>query len=130
MLFVFAYLLLRRAIRLFTRSSYDVNSDLEVVVLRHQLMVLRRQLGKPHLRRRDRLFVAAVSRRSHELAGRRSWSVLRRCFDGIASSSGGSGPGGGARPAAGHPSARRSESSSCGWAPRTPGGGVLESGAN
>jgi len=61
-LFVFAYLLLRRAIRLFTRSSYDVNSDLEVVVLRHQLMVLRRQLGKPHLRRRDRLFVAAVSR--------------------------------------------------------------------
>ena len=90
MLFAFAYLLLRRVVRLFARSSYDLNSDLEVIVLGHQLLVLRRQLGKRHLRRRDRLFMAAISRASHELAGRRSWSVRRRCFDGIASSSGGS----------------------------------------
>jgi hypothetical protein len=41
-LFAFAYLLLRRVVRLFAHSSYDLNSDLEVVVLRHQLMVLRR----------------------------------------------------------------------------------------
>lgn len=62
MLFAFAYLLLRRVVRLFARSSYDLNTDLEVVVLRHQLMVLKRQLGKPHLRRRDRVFMAAISR--------------------------------------------------------------------
>jgi putative transposase len=55
-------LLLRRVVRLFARSSYDLNTDLEVVVLRHQLMVLKRQLGKPHLRCRDRVFMAAISR--------------------------------------------------------------------
>lgn len=53
MLFAFAYLLLRRVVRLFARSSYDLNSDLELVVLRHQLMVLRPQLGR-------RIFVTAT----------------------------------------------------------------------
>jgi hypothetical protein len=33
-----------------------------VVVLRHQLMVLKRQAGRPRLRRRDRVFMAAISR--------------------------------------------------------------------
>jgi len=32
------------------------------VVLRHQLKVLQRQLGRPRLRHRDRLFMAALSR--------------------------------------------------------------------
>jgi putative transposase len=31
-------------------------------VLRHQLMILKRQVGRPRLRRRDRLFMAAMSR--------------------------------------------------------------------
>src|SRR5947207_6908609 len=39
-----------------------MNTEVEVVVLRHQLMVLKRQVGRPHLRRRDRLFMAAISR--------------------------------------------------------------------
>lgn len=34
MLFALAYLLLRRVVRLLARSSYDLNSDLELVVLR------------------------------------------------------------------------------------------------
>ena len=62
MLFAFAYLLLRRVVQLVAGSSYHLNSDFEVVVLRHQLKVLKRQVSKPRLRRRDRLFMAAMSR--------------------------------------------------------------------
>jgi putative transposase len=35
---------------------------LEIVVLRHQLAVLRRQAGRPQLRTEDRVFLAAASR--------------------------------------------------------------------
>ena len=62
MLFGFAYLLLRRLLQLLTDSSNDLPRDIEVVVLRHQLMVLKRQVSKPRLRRRDRLFMAAMSK--------------------------------------------------------------------
>ena len=106
MLFAFACLLLRRVVRLLALSSYGLSSDLEVMVLRHQLMVLRRQLGKPQLGSRDRLLMAAIST-ALPRAGHHFWSVRKRCFDGIASSPGGSGPIDGARPAAGRPSARR-----------------------
>jgi putative transposase len=61
MFFAFIYLLLRRLVQLLAGSS-NLNSDVEVVVLRHQLRVLRRQVGRPRLRRRDRLFMAAISR--------------------------------------------------------------------
>jgi putative transposase len=61
-LFAFVYLLLRRLVRVVAGSSNDLDRDVEVVVLRHQLMVLKRQAGRPRLRRRDRLFLAAASR--------------------------------------------------------------------
>jgi len=61
-LFALVYLMLRRVVRLLAGSSGDLDGDVEVVVLRHQLMVLKRQAGKPRLRRRDRLFMAAISR--------------------------------------------------------------------
>jgi hypothetical protein len=57
-LFALAYLLLRRLVQLVTDSSNDLTRDIEVVVLHHQLMVLKRQAGRPRLRRRDRLFMA------------------------------------------------------------------------
>lgn len=62
MFFAFIYLLLRRLVELVAGSSNRLDSDVEVVVLRHQLRVLRRQVGRPRLRRRDRLFMAAISR--------------------------------------------------------------------
>jgi len=54
--------LLRRVVQLVAGSSNNLNGDVELVVLRHQLMVLRRQVGRLHLRRRDRLFMVALSR--------------------------------------------------------------------
>jgi len=60
--FALVYLLLRWLFQLVARSSDDLTRDVEVVVLRHQLKVLRRQVGRPHLRRRDRLFMVALSR--------------------------------------------------------------------
>ena len=60
--FAFIHLLLRRLVQLVAGSSNRLDSDVEVVVLRHQLRVLRRQVGRPRLRRRDRLFMAAISR--------------------------------------------------------------------
>ena len=62
MLFAVFYLLLRRLVALAGGSTEDQHNVIEVLVLRHQLAVLRREVGKPHLRRRDRLFMAALSR--------------------------------------------------------------------
>jgi transposase InsO family protein len=62
-LFALVYLLLRRVVGSIARSSCEqINNEVELVVLRHQLMVLKRQVGRPRLRRRDRLLMAAISR--------------------------------------------------------------------
>ncbi len=100
MLFALAYLLMRRVVRLLACSAYDLRGDLELVVLRHQLRVLRRQLGKPRLGRRDRLFMSALSRRLprarwssflvspqtllrwHRELVRRKWTYRRRWVSG------------------------------------------------
>jgi hypothetical protein len=56
------YLFVRRVFRLAGGPSNDLHNDIEIVVVRHQLAVLKRQVGRPRLRRRDRLFMAALSR--------------------------------------------------------------------
>jgi putative transposase len=64
------YFLVRRFLGVLIHSSRDQEKDLEILVLRHELKVLRRTAGKPSLRRTDRLFLAAASR----ILSRASWS--------------------------------------------------------
>jgi hypothetical protein len=70
MLFAVFYLLLRRLVALAGGSAEARRNDIEVLVLRHQLAVLKRRVGRPRLRRRDRLFMAALSR----VLPRQRWS--------------------------------------------------------
>ncbi|HZD00973.1 MAG TPA: helix-turn-helix domain-containing protein [Actinomycetes bacterium] len=68
-----AYLTLCRSIQLLTLLGRgDASKDLEILVLRHQLSVLRRQVPRPRLEPADRALLAAVSR----VLPRVSWS----CF--------------------------------------------------
>jgi putative transposase len=48
-------------------------------VLRHQIVVLRRQVKRPIYRASDKALLAAVSRRFGGRCGVRSWSAQRRC---------------------------------------------------
>lgn len=55
------YLVLRSLLGL-THGSGDAAKDVEIAVLRHQLRVLRRQVGRPSFRPIDRAFFAAAAR--------------------------------------------------------------------
>ncbi len=63
MLVSLVYLLFRRALAVAAlRPRSREFKELEIVVLRHQLAVLRRQVARPRLEERDRVFLAAASR--------------------------------------------------------------------
>ena len=65
------YLTLRCLLQIVLLLSWSESSkELEIVVLRHQLSVLRRQDSRPQLRPSDRLMLAAASR----LLPRSRWS--------------------------------------------------------
>jgi putative transposase len=63
MLSKLAYLMLCRSIQLLVLIARgDAAKDLELMVLRHQLGVLRRQVPRPKLEPADRALLAAISR--------------------------------------------------------------------
>ncbi len=73
MLLSILYLLARRVLALAAlRFRSERSKDLEIVVLRHQLAVLRRQVTRVELDDADRVFLAAASR----VLPRRRWSVF------------------------------------------------------
>src|SRR5918996_1605628 len=64
MLLSLVYLVVRMLLRLLVRDGQgEAAKDLEIVVLRHQLNVLFRQVNLPRFRRSDRAFLAAAARR-------------------------------------------------------------------
>ena len=64
MLLSLVYVVLRTVLRLLVPGDRDgAAKDLEIVVLRHQLNVLRRQVKRPRFRSSDRVFLAAAARR-------------------------------------------------------------------
>jgi hypothetical protein len=69
--FFLAHLMLRRLVRLVAGGSAAAALEVENAVLRHQLVVLRRTVKRPELRRRDRVVWAAAS----GLLPRERWPV-------------------------------------------------------
>ena len=68
------YVLARRVLALAALGfRSDRCKDLEIVVLRHELAVLRRQVARPELTEADRVF----------LAGARGCRKLHRCLDAV-----------------------------------------------
>ena len=121
MLFALVYRLLRRMVRLVAGSSNELDIDVEVVVLRHQLSELKRQVGRPRLPPRP-----AVHGRVGGALPRARWSAFvvspQTPFAGTGSWYDGSGTSVGYQREAYHPSPARFETSSCGWGGRTPVG--------
>jgi hypothetical protein len=72
-LVLFAYVLARRLVGLILLlARAERSKELEIVVLRHELSILRRQLGRPRLAPHDRLLLATLSR----VLPRRLWPAF------------------------------------------------------
>jgi hypothetical protein len=118
MLLSFVYLAFTSLLKLVVRRRRsDVASEVELIVIRHQAKVLRRQVERPRLQPADRALLAALARvlprerrlvllvtpqtvlRLHREVVRRKWAQPRQC----------------GRP----PIAREARELSCGWHART-----------
>jgi hypothetical protein len=56
-LFSLLYLIIRGLLRLVPSAGSDRDREIEILVLRHQMKVLSRQVGRRKLRRLDRVFL-------------------------------------------------------------------------
>jgi len=88
------YVVLRRVLDLLvlTARGSDVSKDVEILVLRHEVAVLRRQVSRPRLQPGDRMLLAALSR----VLPRPRWPAFfvsrQLCCAGIVTWSRGDGP--------------------------------------
>ena len=87
MFFSLIHLLLRLVLRVPSPGrDRERELEVEVLILRHELMVLKRKVGRPKLRRSDKVLLTALSRvlpasvgllssslRAHSCAGIASW---------------------------------------------------------
>jgi hypothetical protein len=128
MLLSLVYFLVRRLLG--AGSCQQDEMDIELLVLRHQVKVLQRQVKRPRLRRLDRLLLAAASRAMSKGRGLRSSSGPRPCSAGTGSSSGRSGHTRGERAPADRRSTPRSGISSPALVGRTLGGATSASAGN
>jgi hypothetical protein len=95
--FSFLYLAFRALLGALVRCRRGLDvKDIELLVLRHELRVLRRQVARPRLRAADRALLAAAACQLPRRRAGRVWSLRARCCGGIACSCAGSG---GSRPA-------------------------------
>lgn len=96
MFFSFLYVVVRRLFELVVLHRKDeADKDIEIVVLRHQLAVLKRQVKRPALRPADRAFLAAaigvylrcpaplVRPAGSEDQLHRAWSLMAECVRGV-----------------------------------------------
>ena len=81
------YVVVRQVLQLAaSRLRSNDFKELEIVVVRHQLAVLRRQTRRPQLTPTDRLLLAAASRCCRGRVGDRFWSRRRRSYVGTGAS--------------------------------------------
>jgi hypothetical protein len=129
--FLFLYLAFRALLGALVRSRRGLDvKDLELLVLRHELEVLRRQVARPQLRAADRALLAATARHlCHPPRAVRDWPPRGRCCVGIGRWCAGNG---GSRPAAAgvRPCPTRCGRWWCGWRGRIRAGGIGGSSAS
>ena len=72
-----AFMAVRQVLSLIGLGRSPDAKDVEIAVLRHQLLVLRRQVARPRYTPADRTVLAVLAKLLPATAGQSSWSLHR-----------------------------------------------------